>query len=186
MYGRSGLANALPPVANVAVSNVPGAPVPLYVCGALMKTYFPVSIPTHGVGLNITVQSYNGSLDYGLIACRRAVPDIADLADYMVEEHRKLYDLAMKLPVEGAKVETAKPVAAPDATPVAATANIAKVRVPRATKKATAKKSTKKAAKKAAPSKKASTKSTTANGKAAPVAASKATRKPRASTPAVH
>jgi len=186
MYGRSGLANALPPVANVAVSNVPGAPVPLYVCGALMKTYFPVSIPTHGVGLNITVQSYNGSLDYGLIACRRAVPDIADLADYMVEEHRKLYDLAMKLPVEGAKVETAKPVAAPDATPVAATANIAKVRVPRATKKATAKKSTKKAAKKAAPSKKASTRTTTANGKAAPVAAGKATRKPRASTPAVH
>ncbi len=90
MYGRSGLANALPPVANVAVSNVPGAPIPLYVCGALMKTYFPVSIPTHGVALNITVQSYNGSLDYGLIACRRAVPDIADLGDFMLEEHRKL------------------------------------------------------------------------------------------------
>ena len=96
MYGRSGLANALPPVANVAVSNVPGSPVPLYVCGARMLSYFPVSIATHGVALNFTVQSYNGSLDYGLIACRRAVPDVADLADFVVEEHRKLFDLAMK------------------------------------------------------------------------------------------
>ena len=96
MYGRSGLASALPPVANVAVSNVPGAQVPLYVCGARMLSYFPVSIPTHGVALNITVQSYNGSLDYGLIACRRAVPDVADLADFLVDEHRALFDLATK------------------------------------------------------------------------------------------
>ncbi len=59
------LANALPPVANVAVSNVPGPQFPLYVAGALMTTYFPVSILGHGVGLNITVQSYNGSLDFG-------------------------------------------------------------------------------------------------------------------------
>lgn len=107
MYGRSGLANALPPVANVAVSNVPGAPIPLYVCGALMKTHFPVSIPTHGVGLNITVQSYNGSLDYGLIACRRAVPDVADLADFMVEEHRKLYAAAMALPAAAVEAPVA-------------------------------------------------------------------------------
>ena len=97
MYGRSGLANALPPIANVAVSNVPGAQMPLYVCGARMLSYFPVSIPTHGVALNITVQSYNGSLDYGLIACRRAVPDVADLADFMVAEHRKLLALAIKV-----------------------------------------------------------------------------------------
>jgi diacylglycerol O-acyltransferase len=91
---------------------VPGASVPLYVCGALMKTYFPVSIPTHGVGLNITVQSYNGSLDYGLIACRRAVPDIADLADYLVEEHRKLHGIAMALPSESPTVEVEKGPAA--------------------------------------------------------------------------
>ncbi len=107
MYGRSGLANALPPVANVAVSNVPGATIPLYVCGALMKTYFPVSIPTHGVGLNITVQSYNGSLDYGLIACRRAVPDIVDLAEYVVDEHRRLLALVTETPAVAAPVEPA-------------------------------------------------------------------------------
>ena len=114
MYGRSGLANALPPVANVAVSNVPGAPIPLYVCGALMKTYFPVSIPTHGVGLNITVQSYNGSLDYGLISCRRAVPDIGDLGDFLVDEHRKL------LAASAAFADAAPPVALESKPPVVA------------------------------------------------------------------
>ena len=94
LYGRSRISNTLPPVANVAISNVPGPQAPLYVAGARMATYFPVSIPSHGVALNITVQSYNGSLDYGLIACRRALPDIADLADYLLAEHRKLLALA--------------------------------------------------------------------------------------------
>ena len=30
-------------------------------------------------GLNITVQSYNGKLDFGLVACRDLVPDLWDL-----------------------------------------------------------------------------------------------------------
>ena len=122
MYGRSGLANALPPVANVAVSNVPGAQMTLYVCGARMLSYFPVSIPTHGVALNITVQSYNGSLDYGLIACRRAVPDIADLADFVVDEHRRLLAAAMEAPAVAteapAAVKAPEPAAADPAPPV--------------------------------------------------------------------
>ncbi len=96
MYGRSGLANSIPPVANVAVSNVPGIQATMYVCGARMLNYFPVSIASHGVALNITVQSYNGSLDYGLIACRRTVPDVADLAGFVVDEHRRLYAAAMQ------------------------------------------------------------------------------------------
>jgi diacylglycerol O-acyltransferase len=41
-----------------------------------MTNYFPVSIPSNGSVLNITVQSYLDKLDFGLIACRTAVPDI--------------------------------------------------------------------------------------------------------------
>jgi len=80
IWSRAKLADRVPPLANVVVSNVPGPPVPLYLCGARMLGYWPVSIPTHGIGLNITVQSYAGSLDVGLIACRRMVPDIDALA----------------------------------------------------------------------------------------------------------
>jgi len=90
LYGRSRLANRLPPVANVAISNVPGPQFPLYFAGAKLAGFYPVSIPGHGIALNITVQSYNGKLEVGLTACRRAMPDVADLADYIVEEHHKL------------------------------------------------------------------------------------------------
>ena len=41
--------------------------------GARMTPYYPVSIPGHGMALNITVQSYAGSLEFGLTACRRVL-----------------------------------------------------------------------------------------------------------------
>ena len=98
MVGRSGLVNVLPPVANVAISNVAGAPFPMYFAGALVTCYYPVSIASHGTALNVTVQSYNGRMDYGLIACRRAVPDITEIGDYMLAEHQVLMDLMKKTP----------------------------------------------------------------------------------------
>jgi diacylglycerol O-acyltransferase / wax synthase len=83
LYGRSRLANVIPPLANVAISNVPASPVPLYLAGAKVATYVPVSISGHSVALNITVHSYDGVLGFGLTACRRAVPDIQSLAAYL-------------------------------------------------------------------------------------------------------
>jgi len=106
LYGRSRLANLLPPVANVVISNVPGVQAQLYFAGAKIISYYPVSIPAHGMALNITVESYNGRLDFGLIGCRRAVPDIADLADSLLAEHRKL--LILLRPAE-ALVAAAQP-----------------------------------------------------------------------------
>jgi diacylglycerol O-acyltransferase len=70
----------LPPVANLAISNVPGPPLPLYLAGAKMLTNYPCSIVTHGLGLNITVQSYDQSLDFGLMADAQAMPDVRQLA----------------------------------------------------------------------------------------------------------
>ncbi|CAN5422992.1 wax ester/triacylglycerol synthase family O-acyltransferase [soil metagenome] len=104
MYGRSKLADRLPPAANVAISNVPGPQMPLYFAGALLTGFYPVSIPGHGMALNMTVQSYNGSLDIGLTACRRAMPDVGDLADYLVAEHRMLFELIMGKPAAEALV----------------------------------------------------------------------------------
>jgi len=92
LWGRSHLADRLPPAANVVVSNVPGPQVPLYVAGARVLTLYPVSIPTHGMALNLTVQSYCGSLDFGLTACRRTVPDLHKLADYLDESLAELHE----------------------------------------------------------------------------------------------
>lgn len=93
LYGRSGLADRIR-VANVAISNVPGSPVPLYLAGAKMLDYYPVSIAAHGVALNITVQSYMGQLCFGLIACRRAVPDVREIAMQMKRAFEAFAQLA--------------------------------------------------------------------------------------------
>jgi len=90
LVARSRLAERMPPIANVTISNVPGSPVALYLAGAKMLTYYPVSIAIHGIALNITVQSYNGSLDFGLTACGKAMPDVAALARDMLAAHREL------------------------------------------------------------------------------------------------
>ena len=68
LYGKTRLANAIPPIANVVISNVPGPTVPLYVAGARMTGYWPLSIVEHGVGLNITLMSYVGELGIGFTA----------------------------------------------------------------------------------------------------------------------
>jgi len=81
LYGKAKVAERVPQVANVVISNVPGPPVPLYLAGAHMVTNYPTSIVVHGIALNITVQSYDQSLDFGLMADAHAAPDVAALAE---------------------------------------------------------------------------------------------------------
>ena len=50
LYGKTRLANAIPPIANVVISNVPGPTVPLYVAGARMTGYWPLSIVSTASG----------------------------------------------------------------------------------------------------------------------------------------
>ncbi|MGJ7494763.1 WS/DGAT/MGAT family O-acyltransferase [Variovorax sp. RT4R15] len=129
MIGRSGLVNLLPPTANVAISNVAGAPFPMYFAGALVTCYYPVSIASHGMALNITVQSYNGRMDYGLIACRRAVPDLTELGDYLLAEHRLLMELTQTLPGDAKTAGAAgKAAAAKTAAPPPPVAEVVKAR----------------------------------------------------------
>ncbi len=80
LWARGQLAEKLPPLANLVVSNVPGPPMRLFLAGASLLHNYPVSIVTHGLGLNITVQSYAGQLEVGIIACKSAVPDAAKLS----------------------------------------------------------------------------------------------------------
>ncbi len=65
---------------NVVVSNVPGPSFPFYFCGAKVVGNFPVSAIVDGVGLNVTVQSNNGMLDFGFVSDRELVPDLWDMA----------------------------------------------------------------------------------------------------------
>jgi hypothetical protein len=79
---------------NVVISNVPGPQFPLYTGGARMEGIYPISTILDGVGLNMTLMSYNGKLDFGLVADRDMVPDIWLLMDYLGEELETLEKLA--------------------------------------------------------------------------------------------
>jgi diacylglycerol O-acyltransferase len=67
--------NAMAPIFNVVISNVPGSPTPLYCAGARLLANYPVSAVTDGMGLNITVLSYEDRLDFAIVADREQVPD---------------------------------------------------------------------------------------------------------------
>jgi WS/DGAT/MGAT family acyltransferase len=127
MLARSRLANSMPAVANVVISNVPGPNITLYFAGAKQISTFPVSIPYHGMALNITLQSYNGWLDFGLIGCRRALPDIADLAKYMEAAHVELLRRSRELVAASPAEAPVKPAA--KATRPAAAKKAAKAKV---------------------------------------------------------
>jgi WS/DGAT/MGAT family acyltransferase len=73
--------NAATPIFNVVISNVPGSPTPLYCAGALLLANYPVSAVTDGMGLNITVLSYEDRLDFAVVADREQVPDAWPLMD---------------------------------------------------------------------------------------------------------
>jgi hypothetical protein len=83
-----------PPV-NLFVSNVSGPQVPLYVGGATVEGIYPASAITNFTGaLNITLFSYNGELNFGLIACREVVPDVWNLITYLRQALDELLELA--------------------------------------------------------------------------------------------
>ena len=63
------------PISNVAISNVPGAPIPLYIEGAKVVANYPMGPVPNGVGLNITMMSYVDRLDFCVQSCRDKIPD---------------------------------------------------------------------------------------------------------------
>jgi len=80
-----GIAGHVRPTFNVVISNVPGPDQPLYFRGARLESSYPLSIPVHGQALNITANSYAGSVCFGFTGCRDTVPKLQRLAVYCGE-----------------------------------------------------------------------------------------------------
>ncbi len=85
VIARAALAEWVDLPFNVVISNVPGPQFPLYGVGARLVANYPVSAINDGIGLNMTVQSYDGSLDFGLVACRQLVPDLWQVINHLNE-----------------------------------------------------------------------------------------------------
>jgi diacylglycerol O-acyltransferase / wax synthase len=86
------------PTWNLVISNVPGPQLPLYCAGARLVANYPVSVITDGMGLNITVMSYCGSLDFGIVADRAQMPDVAKLMGWLRESLDELMPARKRAP----------------------------------------------------------------------------------------
>ena len=67
-----------------------GPAVPALLAGARLEANYPVSVITDGMGLNITVMSYCGKLDFGIVADRDQMPDLWRLMDWLEDELQEL------------------------------------------------------------------------------------------------
>lgn len=75
---------------NIVISNVPGPKHKLYFNGAGVDGVYPVSLLLDGQALNITLNSYDGKLEFGLVACRRTLPSMQKLLQYLEEGLQEL------------------------------------------------------------------------------------------------
>ncbi len=75
---------------NLIVTNVPGPQVPLYVLGRELQDIFPVAFLPENHALAIAIMSYNGGIDYGLLADYDAMPDLDEIAKGIEEATAEL------------------------------------------------------------------------------------------------
>ena len=93
MSRATGLPGVNQPV-NLMISNVPGPSAPLYLAGARQRAQFPISGVKDGIGLNITVFSYQDSLEFGIVVDREQVDDPWPIFSALRVGLRELHDLA--------------------------------------------------------------------------------------------
>ncbi|WP_049576169.1 WS/DGAT domain-containing protein, partial [Nonomuraea sp. SBT364] len=78
------LASVAAPPINLIISNVPGPQFPLYLCGGRVLSYYPMSVLTDLTGgVSITCFSYDGMLDFGVVACPERMADVWSLAGHL-------------------------------------------------------------------------------------------------------
>jgi WS/DGAT/MGAT family acyltransferase len=92
MVDAFGLFDVLPPMANLMLSSVPGPPIPLWLSGHRVVSAAPVGPLLGPFSLNVTVLGFEQNLEFGMLGCANAMPDLAKLRDYLVEEATKLID----------------------------------------------------------------------------------------------
>jgi len=65
---------------NLVVTNVPGPQIPLYVLGRELQDIFPVGFLPPNQALFIAIMSYNGSINFGLLADYDSMEDVEGIA----------------------------------------------------------------------------------------------------------
>ena len=90
------LRNVQVPRIGLVVSNVRGPDVPLYMAGARLVNYVPISIVIDGVGINVTGFSYAGDMWICAVSCREMLPDPAFFADCLRTSFEQMKEAAQR------------------------------------------------------------------------------------------
>ncbi len=83
------------PPFNLTVSGVRGPDFPLFLAGSRVAGLYPVGPIAEGIGLNVTVLSYQDQVQFGLLACRKLVPEVNELGDYIDDALGELLGCAL-------------------------------------------------------------------------------------------
>lgn len=71
---------------NLIISNVPATKKPLYWQGAKLQAIYPASVVLNDQAINITLCTYQDKVDFCLVACRKTLPNVEKILDYMAVE----------------------------------------------------------------------------------------------------
>lgn len=86
----------VPPLFNVVVSNIPGPQFPLWWAGSKLVALYPLGPILEGVGMNVTVISYMGTMYVGVVGCRELVPEVEHFASLLDDAYSDLVKAAMR------------------------------------------------------------------------------------------
>ncbi len=89
-YSHLKAADLHPAPFNLVVSNVPGPPMTVHVAGARLDELFSVGPILQGIGLNLTVWSYEGRMSFSAIACPDTFPDIHRFTGHLADALEEL------------------------------------------------------------------------------------------------
>ena len=111
MYSRYNLSKMHNPVFNVVITNVPGPQLPIYLHGHKLHSVMGTAPILDGMGLIITILSYNGSITISPTSDASSMPDIDIFTRYIRESANELEKLLLEY--DKKKTNTRKKKAVP-------------------------------------------------------------------------
>lgn len=79
------LSNLVRPIGNILISNVPGPDHTVYLRDARLLSNYPISTMTPGGGVNLTLITYNGVANVGLVCCDNKIQSLEPMSQYCLE-----------------------------------------------------------------------------------------------------
>jgi diacylglycerol O-acyltransferase / wax synthase len=111
LYSRFHISELHNPVFNVTITNVPGPPIPLYLSGHKLLSIMGMAPIIDGMGLIITIFSYDGHVTMSVTSDANSMPDIDVFTKYLLESANELEAAVLK--VKDKKVRTKKVIKKP-------------------------------------------------------------------------